>query len=236
MSTVQQSPEKTHDQRRVSARLISPMTLHGVRYEDYARLRDEPRNDSLRMTYLDGTLEIMSPEARHETPARRFAIIIHEVTTEFELPCTPTGGATFRRGTTRKSKKGAGREPDESFYLTNEPLILGKSIIDLDNGDPPPDLWIEVDNRVSSRGKLPVFAALGVPEVWRYRVKQNSLWFGRLVEGNYVSIERSVALPMLTPALVLEALNMSEGISGPVWSRRLRVWIKEKLVPPSQGV
>jgi Uma2 family endonuclease len=236
MSTVQQASEKKVEPRTALAWKVLPMTLRGIRYQDYVRLRDEPRNDHLRMTYHDGTLELMSPEARHETPARRFAIIIHEVTTEFELPCTPTGGATFRRGSARKSMKGAGREPDESFYLTNESRIIGKSIIDLDHGDPPPDLWIEVDNRVSSRGKLPVFADLGVPEVWRYRVKQNSLWFGRLVEGRYEPIDRSVALPMLTTALVLEALNMSAGVSGPVWGRRLRAWIREKLVPPSPGV
>jgi Uma2 family endonuclease len=235
MSTAQQASKKTGEQRTVLVRKASSVMLRGVRYQDYVHLRCEPRNDHLRMTYHDGTLEIMSPEARHETPARRFAIIVHEVTTEFELPCTPTGGATFRRGSAGKNTKGAGREPDESFYLANESRILGKSIINLDEGDPPPDLWIEVDNRATSRGKLPVFAELGVPEVWRYRVKQNSLWFGRLIEGSYEAIERSVALPMLTPALVLEALDMSVGVSGPVWARRLRSWIKEKLVPPEQG-
>jgi Uma2 family endonuclease len=229
MSTARTALEKTDAPKTIPARLASPVILRGVPYEDYVHLREEPRNSHFRMTYHDGTLELMSPESRYETPARRFAIIIHEVTTEFDLPCTPTGGTTFRRSHAKKSKHGAGREPDESFYLANESRILGKSVIDLDAGDPPPDLWIEVDNRVTSRGKLPVFAALGVPEVWQYRVKRNTLWFGRLVEGGYESIGRSIALPMLTPALVLEALDMSVGVSGPVWARRLRKWIREKL-------
>ena len=45
--------------------------LRGVPYSVYLTLRDEPANDGLRMTYVDGTLEIMSPEFRHEKGSRR---------------------------------------------------------------------------------------------------------------------------------------------------------------------
>jgi hypothetical protein len=34
--------------------------------------------------------------------------------------------------------------------------------------DPPPDLAVEVDVSRSSLGKLNLYAAFGVPEVWRY--------------------------------------------------------------------
>jgi hypothetical protein len=68
-----------------------------------------------------------------------------------------------------------------------------------------------VDNRGSSRGRLPVYAALGVPEVWRYRVRRGELRFVRLVDGAYEPLDRSLALPMLTPALVLEALALGAG-------------------------
>ncbi len=44
----------------------APIVLRGVPYGHYVRLRDEPDNDHLRMTYYDGTLEIMSPEHIHE--------------------------------------------------------------------------------------------------------------------------------------------------------------------------
>src|SRR5262245_10567007 len=91
---------------------------------------------------------------------------------------------------------------------------------------PPPDLWIEVDNRASSRGRLPVYAELGVPEVWRYHARRRKLWFGRLTErGVFEPIEQSVSLRMLTSALVLEALALGEGQSGGVWYRRLKEWI-----------
>src|SRR4051794_31662694 len=96
--------------------------------------------------------------------------------------------------------------------------------------DPPPDLWIEVDNRGSSRGRLPLYAALGVPEVWRYRVKQGRLWFGRLRDDHYVPIEQSLALPMLTPQLILEALKLGESLSESEWDPILRDRVRANLV------
>ncbi len=182
------------------------------------------------MTYHDGTLEIMSPESLHEVPSRRFGLLIYEVAMGLGVSCTGTGSTAFRlRG--EDVKKGKGKEPDESFYFANEPRILGKSTkIDLDAGDPPPDLWIEIDNRASSLGKLPVYAALGVPEVWRFRVRRRTLWFGRRTEVGYEPIERSLSLPMLTPALVLDALALGEGKSEIAWGALLRDWVRTTLV------
>src|SRR3712207_4832136 len=40
--------------------------------------------------------------------------------------------------------------------------------VDLDAGDPPPDLVLEADLPSSSLDELPIFARLGVAEVWRY--------------------------------------------------------------------
>ena len=92
-----------------------------------------------------------------------------------------------------RSRRGNGKEPDQSFYFANGPAIRGKATIDLEV-DPPPDLWIEVDNRSSSKGRLPLYAALGVPEVWQYRVRRRTLRFFRLNEAGdgYVPIDRSL--------------------------------------------
>ena len=38
------------------------LTLHQVEWETYCKLRDDPSNDHLRMTYLDGSLTILSPQ------------------------------------------------------------------------------------------------------------------------------------------------------------------------------
>ncbi len=206
--------------------------LHRVPYDLYARLRDEPANRHTRMNYYDGTLELMSPEYRHEKGAVRLGTIVRVVTVELKIPCTSSRLTTFRRSGDLPLK-GRAKEPDESFYLANEPRIRDKDAIDLEV-DPPPDLWIEVDTRGSSLGKLPVYAALGVPEVWRYRPRRGVLWFGRLGPDGYESIDRSLALPMLSPAPVLEALAMSVGQPESSWERQLQAWARERFGPRAE--
>jgi Uma2 family endonuclease len=210
--------------------------LTGVPYQTYVALRDHPGNDHLRMTYHDGTLEIMSPTFRHENVSSRLGLFVHLVAYELGIPYGGSRCTTFRRAGDGP-RKGKGKEPDESFYFRYEPIIRGKDTIDLDAGDPPPDLWVEVDNRASSAGKLPVYATLGVPEVWRYRARKKTLAFLSLdPDGTYQSIDRSLCLPMLTPDMVLEALALGEGQSTFEWQRRLRVWIDETLRRPGGGV
>jgi Uma2 family endonuclease len=217
----------------VTPRASRVLALQGVPYKVYVRLRDDPRNDHLRMTYFDGTLEVMSPATRHEYPSRRFGIIIYEIVTALGIECQGLRSTTFRkRGESTDKEKGKGKEPDECFYFANVHRIVSQDDVELDAGDPPPDLWIEIDNRSSSLGKLPLYAALGIPEVWRYRVRRKTLWFGRLVDGGYEPIERSLSLPMLTPTLVLEALALGEGISETAWSRRLRAWVAATFTQP----
>jgi Uma2 family endonuclease len=219
---------------KAAVRVPTPTVLRGVLYHEYVKLRDEPANGHLRMTYHDGVLEIMSPESRHEIPSRRFGLIVFVLAEELDIAYQGTSSTTFRRGVVGL-KKGNGKEPDESFYFAHAMEILGKHPIDLDR-DPPPDLWIEVDNRASSRGRLPVYAALGVPEVWRYRVATGRLWFGRLVDGGiYEPIERSLCLPMLTPSLVREALALGAGVLESTWARRLRAWVRERFGPEGGG-
>ena len=48
--------------------------------------------------------------------------------------------------------------------------------------DPPPDLAIEIDVTNTSVPRMPVFAKIGVPEVWRLD-ERGQLRFYRLGEG-----------------------------------------------------
>jgi Uma2 family endonuclease len=204
------------------------MLLHRIPYKVYAQICRDPFNRHVRMTYCDGTLELMSPILyEHEQWSQRFGMIIRAVTCELRITCIGTGSTTFRRGG-ESLRKGAGKEPDQSFYIAHADRFIGRKTIDLDAGDPPPDLWIEVDSRGSSRGRLPVYAKLGVPEVWRFRSRRKTLTFLRLTEGgSYEPIDHSRSLPMLTPALVLEALAMSDGLDESEWDFRLRAWVRD---------
>ncbi len=194
-------------------RLVLP--LYGVSYDFYQQIRRAPGNRLLRMTYHDGTLEIMLAQYRHEKYSRRIGLVVLAVTSVLGIPCQGTGSTTFSRRGPQMSQ-GWGKEPDQCFYLTHESRIRGKDEINLEV-DPPPDLWIEVDHRGSSRGRMQLYAALGVPEIWRFRPRHQQLWFGSLQECTYVEVVRSLALPMLTPELVLEALKLGADLPESQW-------------------
>jgi Uma2 family endonuclease len=209
--------------------------LYPVPFKVYLKIALADRNSHLRMAYHDGTLEIVSPRLRHhEGGSRRLGIIVTTVADHLGLPYDGTGSYTYRRAG-EGPYRGKGKEPDQSFYLANTGRVPQDRDPDLDAGDPPPDLWIEVDNRVSSAGRLPVYAALGVPEVWRYRARKKTLQFLQLVDGVYQPIDRSLAVPVLTPALVLEALALGDNPVESEWVRLLREWVVRTFPPQVPG-
>jgi Uma2 family endonuclease len=197
------------------------VVLRNVPWEVYSFLRGDDANGHIRMSYFKGTLELMSPRYRHERSTSRLGQLVMTIAEVMDIPCTESRSTTFRR-----EEEEAGKEADTSFYIANEERIRDKDEIDLAI-DPPPDLAIEVDDLGDSRTKLPIYAALRVPEVWRCDAKASVVWFGRLqVDGTYASLDRSECLPMLTPDRVLEALALCRGLPESRWRRVLREWIQ----------
>jgi Uma2 family endonuclease len=205
---------------------VQATVLHGITWKTYLKLRDNEHNYRIRMTYLDGTLILMSPQQIHDNSGWLLALVVSTVTEMLRIPCLGTMTTTLRRKGDRP-RKGSGKEPDFGFYFRDkEPMIRGKEDIDLDV-DPPPDLAIEVDNKADSSRALKLYARLGVPEVWRYKPREKTLWFGRLVGDHYESIDRSLNLPRLTPALVVQALEEAERVGETDWKPWLRAWALE---------
>ncbi|MBI4909266.1 MAG: Uma2 family endonuclease [Acidobacteria bacterium] len=116
-----------------------------------------------------------------------------------------------------------GFEPDSCYYLRNAHAVRDKYELDM-AVDPPPELVIEVDITRSSLNRFPIFAAIGVAEVWRYDGK--AVRFHRLENGAYRSIETSVALPPLTAAQATIFLEQSRTETAPAWLRSVRAWIR----------
>jgi len=205
---------------------------HDVEWEDYCRLRDDPSNDHVRMTYLDGELT-MSPLSRHDSKSRLLFLL---VTTVGEIDFLIIGTTTLRRQG-RARRRGAGKEADEGFYLgADEARVRDNDDLDM-AVDPPPSLAIEVDNTVDSKDALPAYARIGVPEVWIYKVKPGTLRFLRLAGAAYEDVDRSLGLPRLTPSLVLEALaaRASGGMGDRLWIRWLDGWARGLPEPPEAG-
>ncbi|MER3428409.1 MAG: hypothetical protein C4334_09960 [Pyrinomonas sp.] len=197
------------------------VVLRNVSWEAYERLlRDHAEASSPRLFYDRGTLEIMSPSAKHEQLKDAVTMLIAVIAEEFGLNHRGFGSTTFRREDLAR-----GFEPDACFYFANEPRVRGKEEIDLAT-DPPPDLVVEIDITRSSIDKMATFAALEVPEVWRYDGRR--LQFFSLQGREYVEITESAALPGLTSKAVESFLAESERMGRLEWLKMLREWARAR--------
>jgi Uma2 family endonuclease len=128
------------------------------------------------------------------------------------------GSTTFRREDWDR-----GFEPDSCFYIQSVERISGISKLDL-AVHPPPDLVIEVDLSHSSLDRLPIYAAVGVPEVWRYNGQELIIF--TLAGEAYVMQGDSVALPGVTSTYLAQWVTASKGMKRTAWLRSVRAWAR----------
>lgn len=205
------------------AAIISPpeqkIIMQGVSWATYEQLlADFVDSHAAHFAFDSGTLEIMSPSPKHEKPNRTIAMLIELVAGEMEVDIENLGSTTFKREDIAK-----GFEPDSCFYVAHAELARRKDEIDL-MIDPPPDLVIEIDITHPSLDKFPIFAAFGVPEVWRYdgvRVR-----FYTLLDRQYAEQTTSLIFPSLTAAAVTELLEASKSMKRNLWLGRVREWAR----------
>ncbi len=137
--------------------------LHGVSWAAYEQLlADLQDSHAAYFAYDRGVLEIMAPSAEHEEYKDMIALLINVLAEEMAIDLRSFGSTTFRRKDLQR-----GFEPDACFYIPNEMRVRGEKKLDL-AVDPPPDLVVEIDIISLSLDKLPIYAQIGVPEVWRY--------------------------------------------------------------------
>jgi Uma2 family endonuclease len=197
--------------------------LRGVPWRTYAHLRKLPENYHLRMTYDRGTLEIMSPSPKHEGAASIIARLIAVWTEELNIPIRSLGEMTCSREDIDR-----GFEPDKCYYVQNEPRMWDKMEINL-SADPPPDLAIEVEISRSSVNKMDIYAAFGVPELWR--LDRRRLRVYELVEGNYHPRESSLCFPQLPIAQLQRVLGRIGKVRETELIRGFCAWVRKNFVP-----
>jgi len=167
------------------------LLLHDVSWEAYDQLLQklDAQHRHLRLTYDEGTLEIMSPSDPHERWKKRIARLVELMAFELKIEIECLGQTTFRRKIRRK-----GLEPDECYYVQNAATVRQVEI-DL-SIHPPPDLVVESDYSNSSLPREPVYAGLGMPELWRF--DGETLTIRRLgADGRYHNAKKSPAFPFL---------------------------------------
>ncbi|MBD2330014.1 Uma2 family endonuclease [Alkalinema sp. FACHB-956] len=200
--------------------VASSVVLSGISWETYqALVRELESQPSKRLTYDNGTLEIFMPLPPHESYSAWSNRFIQIVTEELEVEIRSLGSSTWTRQDLAK-----GIEADECYYLQNEQLIRGKLSIDLAT-DPPPDLAIEIDITSLSIPRLPIYQALAVPEIWRFDGEK--VMFLALNEGEYQEIDRSIALPIVTPSVLQNWLMQATTMGETSWAKAIRRWVQD---------
>ena len=179
------------------------LTLRGVSWETYEDLLEAVGEaPALRISYDEGVLQIMTVSFEHEY----FAEVLNQLVVVLRT-LKGIKIISFGRATMRKQAKLKGSEPDACFYVQSAAKIGHRFRLDL-NTDPAPDIVVEVDIHHESLSKFPIYAALGVTEIWRY--DGDKLTIHQLRNEQYDEVETSPALPMLTAAVLTRFLALSQ--------------------------
>ena len=177
----------------------SVLVQHGISWNDYEELLDAVGEaSSLRICYDEGTLQVMTLSQRHEKYSTLIERMVDRLSSFLRVRVLFYGSATMKK---RQKQKGV--EPDACFYVQNAAVVGTKDEIDF-NTDPPPDVVVEIDLHHDSISKFPIYAALGVPEFWRF--DGNVMTIYHLRQGQYQPSEASESLPLLTGAVLTEFL------------------------------
>ncbi|CAN5523517.1 MAG: Uma2 family endonuclease [Actinomycetota bacterium] len=194
--------------------------LRNVSWGTYERLVEERGEGRVpRFHYDRGVMEIMSPSKRHETMSRVAALVVEILVVELDLDVETVGSTTFKREDLDR-----GFEPDESFYFNeNIELVRGREKIDLDAGDPPPDLVVEVDVTNPSLDKLGIYARLGVSEVWRFAGGNAEIFVLR--DETYEAADASLVFPLLSRETLFRFVERGLEMRRPAWAREVRGWV-----------
>jgi Uma2 family endonuclease len=193
--------------------------LGDVRWETFEALLDDLGEPRGRLAYDQGLLEIMSPSFEHESVTGLLGHLVELVAEELAIPLRAVGMTTLKRADQQRAV-----EADRSYCVGDH--ARGPRPFELDlMRDPPPDLVIEVDISRSSRTRLKIYAALGVPEVWLWR--SDRLQVLRLEEGGKHDVtQTSQAFPMLPIAAIERFVARRHEADDTTLVREFRAWLR----------
>jgi len=190
MTTIAAPPaaRRTEDQR---------VTFNDVSWADFELIL-QIRGDrgGVRVTYLNGVLELMTPSVDHEGIKKTLARLLEAYAEEKGLPFNGFGSWTLKN-----ARRARALEPDECYSLT-----LGRPT--------SPDLAIEVVWTSGGIDKLDVYRGLGVREVWFWR--EGAIEVSLLGGEEYQRRERSVLLQDLDLAELaryIDPENQTDAVS-----------------------
>ncbi len=194
--------------------------LSAVDWPAYVGIGDLLGERHVRLTFDGWSLEFMTLSPEHERSKKLLARFVETLTEELEIDISSYGSMTFRREDLER-----GLEPDECYWIANEPLVRGRAVLDL-TVDPPPDLALEIEISRSALDRMAIYAKLRVPEVW--------CWDGETLrvfllgpDGQYTESPRSQAFPFLPLDALAPFLKAGAELSEAQLVHNFRQWMRE---------
>ncbi len=176
------------------------VVLPDISWDDYEQLLEQiGESRSVRTSYCDGRLQIMVVSSEYEKYAWFIGSLVANIRLRLRINILFFGAPTMRKERRRK-----GLEPDACFYVQSAPLIGNRMQLDF-TSDPPPDIAVEIDIHHGSISKFPIYAVLGVPEIWHYDGEQLTIHL--LEQDHYVAAIWSRALPILDSSILTNHLT-----------------------------
>lgn len=165
------------------------ITLYDISWDKFEAIAALLEDTKVRLTYLDGTLEIMTPSPEHEEYKSTIGLLLEIYLRFIGIRFYARGGYTL--GSRELGVRG---EPDESYNL-----ITKKEI---------PDITVEVVLTSGGVDKLEKYRRWRVPEVWFYRNRQLLIY--HLRSNGYEQISSSELLPDLDLDLLVRCFNIPD--------------------------
>jgi Uma2 family endonuclease len=212
--------------QRSKTRPIEPgqiLVLHDISWDAYEQIGEAVRDRSaIRLTYDQGTLEIMTTSARHERHKTVLGMLVIVMSEEMSVAIGGYGQTTYKREELER-----GLEGDQSYYTTHLWSIRHKDSFDL-NQDPPPDLAVEIEVSRSVVSRMPIYARLRVPELWRYNGKTIRIYLLD-ASGDYQAVTESPTFPGIRVQELARFVLMSDTKDDVTIARQFRAWVKKQL-------
>jgi Uma2 family endonuclease len=203
------------------------LVLYNVPWHSYVQIGDAlPDRPALRMTFHRTTLELVTTSAPHEIFKRRLSWLLATMAEEMNVPLAGYGSTTFRR-----EDLDMGFEPDECYYVAHEKQCRAMKEW-LPDRDPPPDLILEVEICRSVLNRMTIFAAFGVPEVWRCDSERIDVHLRR-PDATYRVAERSLAFPRVMVQEIARFARPNTTMDSLATVRAFRAWVREQLARPA---
>ncbi|MEL6163494.1 MAG: Uma2 family endonuclease [Cyanobacteria bacterium J06628_3] len=206
----------------ISTPAESRTLLENISWQTFkAMLADMGSSRNTRLAYENGVLEIMAPDMPHENSNRVIEGFVIALCEEIGQEYKRSGSLTLTRDDLER-----GGEPDSSYYIQNEYRVRNKEKIDL-NIDPPPDLVLEVEYSKPKVDKFKIYAAIGVPEFWRFNGSVLRIYV--LNNGQYSEVEQSPTFGQVAVKEIPRFIQETRINGEMATTRAFRAWVREQV-------